>query len=276
MDEWSAYGTCFTDTSTRRLPMQLTDTDTGTIPHCLARYAGKLDTERDIVRTLGGRLERYTKRAYTQTIMETIQAYVTFIKDIITGLAAAIAAVVAINGLQTWKKQLKGKTEYELAQRLLRSTYKVRDAFVNFRYWQVTDNEEFQATKGENIEYDLEDSKRYNDIQRAVYSIRWQKIQEAFIDLDSVALEAEAIWGPTVREYVTDLRNYATILQHNLEIYLEWKSRMLEQLHPMTDDDRAVLRIMHEMPGDKENFFSKAIASAVSKIENFLKPHLKL
>lgn len=61
--------------------------------------------------------------------IDTVQKYITLIKDIITGLSAFTAAVIAIMGLQAWKKQLKGKTEYELAQRLLRATYKVREAF---------------------------------------------------------------------------------------------------------------------------------------------------
>jgi type IV secretory pathway VirB2 component (pilin) len=57
-----------------------------------------------------------------------IQPWVTLIKDIVTGLAAATAAVIGVLGLRTWKAQLKGKTEYETARSLLRCVYRVRDA----------------------------------------------------------------------------------------------------------------------------------------------------
>jgi len=36
--------------------------------------------------------------------------------------------VVAALGLQAWRTQLKDKTEYELARRVLRAVYQVRDS----------------------------------------------------------------------------------------------------------------------------------------------------
>ncbi|OQY20711.1 MAG: hypothetical protein B6I35_10155, partial [Anaerolineaceae bacterium 4572_32.2] len=60
--------------------------------------------------------------------LQCLQEYITLAKDVVTILAALVAATVAIMGLRTWRKQLRGKTEYELARRLLRSVYRVRDA----------------------------------------------------------------------------------------------------------------------------------------------------
>lgn len=49
-------------------------------------------------------------------------------KDIVLMLAAVVGAYVALRGLSTWNRQLKGGAEYELTRRLLKCTYRLRDA----------------------------------------------------------------------------------------------------------------------------------------------------
>jgi hypothetical protein len=60
--------------------------------------------------------------------MTGIQDIVTLFKDLATIFAAVAAGIIAIMGYNAWKKQLRGKAEYELARRLLRNVYRVRDA----------------------------------------------------------------------------------------------------------------------------------------------------
>lgn len=57
-----------------------------------------------------------------------IQSILTTIRDVIVTFSALIGAVVAVVGLSTWKKQIQGKEEYELARRLVRNAYKLRNA----------------------------------------------------------------------------------------------------------------------------------------------------
>jgi hypothetical protein len=80
------------------------------------------------------------------------QTYLSIAKDIFTVLASITAGIVAIIGLQTWKKQLKGKTEYELAQRLLMAVYKIRDAIYYVRNPFMSAGEINQALKDANVE----------------------------------------------------------------------------------------------------------------------------
>ena len=54
------------------------------------------------------------------------------ISDGIVALAALGAFIVALIGVNSWRKEMKGRNEYELARRIMRSCYKVRDAF-----WQT-------------------------------------------------------------------------------------------------------------------------------------------
>ena len=60
--------------------------------------------------------------------MNHLAQLIAIAKDVLTGVAAIVAAGVAVAGLETWKRQLRGNTEYELPRRLLRSAYRLREA----------------------------------------------------------------------------------------------------------------------------------------------------
>jgi len=54
--------------------------------------------------------------------------YLDLIADAVTTVATPFAIWAALLGLRTWRHQLKGNAEYELARRYLRGVYRVRDA----------------------------------------------------------------------------------------------------------------------------------------------------
>ena len=66
-------------------------------------------------------------------ILLACQPYVTLVKDIITIASLTAAAIIAGMGLYTWKNQLIGTAEYELAKRILKATYRLRDTLENVR-----------------------------------------------------------------------------------------------------------------------------------------------
>jgi len=207
--------------------------------------------------------------------IETLQAYVTLIKDILTGLAALTAAIVAIWGFRTWKKQLHWKTQYDLAQRLVRATYKVRDAIAWVRNPLQITAEIDQAIQEANIEGDRTKDRKVNArIQEAVYKKRWQNVLEADTELDSVLLEAEAIWGTSVKEKFEPLANCMGNLSMAIGYYLHRLNNpkiALDEKEFWKED-----HILNDYIGQEDNFFSDEINAAVRQVEDFLKPYLKI
>ena len=202
--------------------------------------------------------------------METIQAYVTLIKDILTVLATAIAGVVAVKGFQTWKNELHWKTEYELAQRLAKATYKVRDAIAGFRD-PLPIGTEVQKV----INAGLEDKKIYNSKLYAraveeVYLKRWQAVQEDLRELDAVSLEVEAIWGEIALERLKPLKECTNLLFKYMQMHIQ---NLKKQEYSAQETTNGVLYDSTDSPS---NGFSKKITEAVRKIEDFLKPYLKI
>jgi hypothetical protein len=207
---------------------------------------------------------------------QTIQASATLVKDIVTGISAAIAAAVAVLGLQAWRKQLKGKTEYELAQRLLRAVYKLRDAIAWVRNPIQHAGEITQAFKEANIEGDPNlDRKIHENPQGVVIDHRWKMVQETQAELQSISLEAETLWGQDIKEKLIFLNQCVVILFSNLQLHFLHLERP-----PRNYDPDAEEKIEHIIYGGfddpDENSFSSKINKSVSQIEDFLRPHLKI
>jgi len=106
--------------------------------------------------------------------METIQTAVAIAKDLITVFAAATAAVVAILGFDTWKRQLTANAEYDLARRVLVAVYRVRDAH--------------QACR-------LSPGPPEKDETKQLHVAQLTKLKEADTQLEIELLEVEAVWG---------------------------------------------------------------------------------
>jgi hypothetical protein len=126
-------------------------------------------------------------------ILSVIQPYLSLIKDLVTIASIGIAGYVALRGLQTWRDQLKGTANYELAKRLLKATYKLRDALQGVRNPFISAGEIRQAVTEAQLDIKHEDPDFHATSSTAVYQIRWKPVGEAYQALELEVIEAEAI-----------------------------------------------------------------------------------
>jgi hypothetical protein len=210
--------------------------------------------------------------------LQGYQSYISIIKDIITAIVALIAGAVAIYGVIAWKKQLKGKTEYELARRVLRAIYKVRDSIRIVRSPIQTGGEMEEAVKASGISYDPNDRNIHAQTQRAVYQLRWKQLSEARSDLQLELLEAEVSWGEEIKEKLKPLNDCIGKLFATVHLYLDELERPSRRTDEVAEKNREEsFRILYwASDNPEEDSFSGRVKNSVEQIETFLKPHLKL
>lgn len=51
--------------------------------------------------------------------MNSVVTWTTLIADVVVAVAAILGSIMAYRGLITWREQIRGKSEYECARRLL-------------------------------------------------------------------------------------------------------------------------------------------------------------
>lgn len=176
-----------------------------------------------------------------------LRDYVALAKDIVTGLSAVTAATVAVIGLKTWARQLRGKTEYDLARRLLTQIYRVRQRIQALRHPFVSSGETIQALQGVGAdieEFDPLDTGDQARAQRAVYQRRWERLQEPLAELRVEAIEAKVLWGDVVDKRLQPLYDCVSDLFAAINSYLrrldstdraQRSSRDLERLKEVND-----------------------------------------
>jgi hypothetical protein len=210
--------------------------------------------------------------------MEAWQAYISITKDIATTLAALSAGVVAVLGLRAWKKQLKGKTEYELARRFLRAAFNVRDAIKFVRNPFQTSGEIVHSLKESGLDIDPNSSEFRAKSEKAIYGLRWKKLSEAMSGLEIELLEAEVSWGSEIINRVKPLRECIGKLGAKLWLHtyeLEHPSR--SETEARSKEREEVVSVIYWMSEDpKKDPFAVEVNAAIDEIADFLRPHLTI
>ncbi|WP_217541666.1 hypothetical protein [Vibrio metschnikovii] len=199
----------------------------------------------------------------------------TLIKDLALTGAAISGAVVAIKGLGTWRRQLKGQSEYELSRRMLVSLFKYRDAINGVRHPAMFSYEIPHPSDDEAKSMSSDDI-HYYGISKA-YQNRWVKVQDQRTSLYADQLEAEAIWGDELKtlfktiyslehELFTRVRHYLVLMDPKAD---EGQREAIARIYKKKRD------IMYDESDDEPDEFKQELLEAIRYIENYLKPKLR-
>lgn len=204
-------------------------------------------------------------------MLQSLQA----IKEVVVTLAALSGAVIAALGLRTWRRQLKGHTEYELARRFLRAVYRVRDAIGAVRHPLMSVGEMAAAAESSG-QRGVGNEASHSDFFGAAYNKRWSHLQSAISDLSLEAVEAEVVWGKEGTAVVDPLYRCIAELRVSLELFL--RDRQEERDDRLDSDHRRKLEavVYSTSRGDAKDEFDTKVSGAVLAAETFLRPKLKI
>lgn len=196
---------------------------------------------------------------------------ITIAKDVILAIAGVTTACVAVRGLNTWSRQLEGTANYEVARKLARAVYRLRNEIQACRANRIRAAEFPDGYKNmfKNSASDNGQAYAY------VFSNRWGPVQEALIELDAQTLEGEALWGGSVRDKTDQIRTVARRLNVAMEAFVD---NEFSGGDVFNRDQGFGVRVRSEVfasSGDEGNDLTKDLFSAVASIEAELRPHLR-
>ena len=205
----------------------------------------------------------------------TFAAILAIVKDLVVTLAAAVGLIVALLSLRTWKRQLTGKTEWDLARRYLRAAYTVRDAVGTVRIPFMSGGEQSAAIAEVNKRRESDSSQMDIDPVEAAYERRWAPLHRAWSDLQVERAEAEALWGAEAAEAIKPLAKSMGELQSYLEMHMRHRAgKMKGAKQDLLDKiDRVMFGIPNEGGRDE---FGDDLSRAIGTAEAFIRPKLKI
>lgn len=195
------------------------------------------------------------------------------LKEFILTVVAVVGAVVAVLGLRTWRKQLGGTAEYELARRLLREVYQFREALQSVRFPFISARE-MELTEEDGPSPTNDKDKRYRELAKA-YQNRYTRVNNARNELEATLLEVEVLWGTELitkvrKIYSWDGELYAAILDH-----LDAISSDVPQGGRQPEDIKKTRDIMNARGDKSKDKYFQGLQADIGEIEKDVKPHLK-
>lgn len=202
-----------------------------------------------------------------------LEAWLPIVKDIILSGAAMIAGYVGLKGLGTWRRQLKGNTEYELAKQLLKSVYELREAISTVRrpFMQYSQEPDLPEEKLKALS---QKEKQWHSMAQA-YQKRWEPVSKAKSGLDTVLLEAEVVWGQSITEKISPLYGLVGELLWAIEDHLETMNPSVHYEYPGADEVKKVREIMYARGSVEKDLYKKHLEEVIGAIQEELKPHIE-
>lgn len=195
------------------------------------------------------------------------------LKDVVLAVAAFVGMLVAVCGLTTWNRQLKGGVEYELTRRLLKHTYRLREAIRGVRhpFMSYGPAEDVEGAVPMNRE-----QKEYQGLVNA-YRERWAKVIAARDDLRTEILEGEVVWDDGIHGKFNPLFQLQSELSSEIQLYIEMSDPKIRiEIRDRLQDTRIGQRsVMYDMLGHVDDPFANDMKAVILEIESYLKPHLK-
>ncbi|WP_372715964.1 hypothetical protein [Novipirellula sp.] len=207
-----------------------------------------------------------------QTIDWAITAEAT--RDFTVSVASVVGVFIAIRGLNAWRKQLRGNTEYDLARRLMKAALKVREGIRTVRN-PFMSNAEIDEAVRDQYPNDTAKNIPHFDSSTAVYNARWRAISDAMLDLKLELIEAEVIWGAGAKEQLEPLQKCVADLRIALSQHLQLRSKRPPPFEPdkVNEIDRIVFEVSDRPEKDD---YTKRVHDAIENVQSFVTPHLKI
>jgi len=193
--------------------------------------------------------------------------------SLISDAMVAIAAIFGVTGLWQWRKELIGKSKFEVATKMTLLALQFRDEF-NFARGMAT-------FKGESADREKQDdeAREESHVLDEYYARikRFQKVQGTLQKLSQAGWEAEVLLSDQDVKLVKPFEDLVKQLYISIEIYFSEQHRMSKNKMPVSQDDSGYLMSHHEViysrGADDES--SKKVDEAVNTLKKQLKKYIK-
>lgn len=185
-------------------------------------------------------------------------------KDFVAIVGTIGALIIGGLGLSTWRRQLHGTSKYEVAKKVLSTTYRLQDAIQGVRSPML-------HLKKEEVE-----AGRVLEEEQRIYTERLQRLHVERADLRTLALEAKAIWGSEGQDCFRSIQGLVGSIHAEVWLHFWLKGAYAGPSATVDSSPERIAannRIIYYISDDDE--FSKRLEAAVREVEILFQPRLR-
>jgi hypothetical protein len=206
-------------------------------------------------------------------LLSFIPSYLTALRDLATIISLGVGSFVALKGLSTWREQIHGTKNYELAYHISKTVVRLRKSVDRFRNIFISPGEIQIALSEANLKINSTDPDYTEKSNNAVYTRRWREIVGIWQELEDDANDAEVLWGLDARTKIMSL------LENISELYLAYQnySRYIYGSKQYLTDEEfdKVEKIVYNTTPNKDDEFTTKLSKKIDLIEQIVEPYKK-
>lgn len=199
-----------------------------------------------------------------------------FVK-ILESLAVIAAALTAIYGISSWRREMRGRKEYELSEEVLSLFYEARDKISAIRSPLVWSGE------GKSRQASPEESPEQKEAfdQAHIVNERYQFYQETFNKLRTLRYRFMALFGQDKAKPFDDLNKIVSKIHAAARIlgnywarlnkmHLPWDEKKYDNLYKQIEKSQSVI-----WEGNKPDPIAQKVEKLIEEIEKICEPILR-
>lgn len=183
-----------------------------------------------------------------------------------------VGVAIAYQGLHTWRKQLSGHTNHDLARRLLISIFRRRNAvdMVRRPYLPVEEMRTDDQTEG----FEQMDFAQRTESWIRAYQRRWQKVLDLDAEVKALLVEAEALWGSDLTMLLEEVETLERELFVSLRLYLQLQNPHVDEEFKQIDRKRYNERRHIISEQDESDEYRNDYSTALEPVKKYLREKL--
>lgn len=186
------------------------------------------------------------------------------VKEVIVTLSALTGVIIAYKGLEKWKQELVGKSNYDTAKSLLRATYQTRKAIHQLRRNLILKEEYNYLEKLSEVE-----------IFQSAFNKRLQILDDAVLNLDEYIVEGQALWGKDIEATFSILKLLIEKLRLSIDSYINLINEPTIDKESIEFLELKAIIFHVPMLDNAHGSFAHALYIAFKEIEDKIRIHLK-
>lgn len=203
-------------------------------------------------------------------IQPSLLGYISIAKDWLTLIIAGCGVWVAWQGLRTWRRQLKGTSQFDVAKRLMLKVYQVRQHIEYCR----------ESYRSIPVLTHYQDGKLIPESEQERYSCnkemldRYNVVARTLSEIEFILFESEIILDKNVRNIFKPIEDVCYLLRYSIDEYIIVCDPRYKDMSGSEDSSNQYRELLRVIFSKKNDDIQTKINATVAEFEKLIEPYI--
>ena len=203
-------------------------------------------------------------------LQPSLLGYISIAKDWLTLIIAGCGVWVAWQGLKTWRRQLKGTSQFDVAKRLMLKVYQVRQHIEYCR----------ESYRSIPVLTHYQDGKLIPESEQERYSCnkemldRYNVVARTLSEIEFILFESEIILDKNVRKFFNPIEEVCYLLRYSIDEYIIVCDPRYKDMSGSEDSSNQYRELLRVIFSKKNDDIQTKINATVAEFEKLIEPYI--